>query len=103
MFDSTSRYAAIEIATLDASDADGRVRTVRYVKRRLLAKVDRQFTWVGMHVVQSGDRLDNIAARYFGDPTLFWRVCDAHTMLDPADLSDHVGGVLRIGYRLPSA
>ena len=25
-----------------------------------------------------GERLDNVAAQYLGDPTLFWRLCDAN-------------------------
>lgn len=32
----------------------------------------------GYHTRVQGDRLDNIAARYLQDPTLFWQLCDAN-------------------------
>ncbi len=106
MFDSTSRYFPLETATLERRNEDGSVTQTRYVKRRLLDKVDNRFTWVGTHKVQSGERLDNIAARYFGDPTLFWRICDTQLEPDPfalLDIAISTGQLLRIGYRLPSA
>ena len=36
--------------------------------------------------VTEGDRLDNITARFLGDPTQFWRVCDANLALLPDEL-----------------
>ena len=38
-----------------------------------------------------GDRLDNIAARYLGDPELFWRLCDANVALRPTELTETIG------------
>ena len=35
-----------------------------------------------------GDRLDNIAARYLGDPEQFWRICDANGAMRPDELTD---------------
>lgn len=32
------------------------------------------------------DRLDLLAARFFRDPTRFWRICDASDHLDPHDV-----------------
>ncbi|RPI88962.1 MAG: LysM domain-containing protein, partial [Planctomycetaceae bacterium] len=48
------------------------------------------------HLVTEGDRLDNITARYLGDPTQFWRVCDANLVLLPDELSDEPGESIRI-------
>jgi hypothetical protein len=36
--------------------------------------------------VKEPDRLDNIAARYLGDPEQFWRICDANPILEPEEL-----------------
>ena len=36
------------------------------------------FATVAQHTVQQGDRLDLIAAKYLGDPLMFWLICDAN-------------------------
>jgi len=41
--------------------------------------------------VTQSDRLDNLAARYLGDPELFWRICDANAATVPDDLTDTIG------------
>lgn len=33
-----------------------------------------------------GDRLDLVAARFYRDPLLFWRIADAADELDPLDI-----------------
>ncbi len=38
-----------------------------------------------MHAVQQGDRIDVIAARYLGDPLLYWRIADANLAVRPDD------------------
>jgi hypothetical protein len=47
------------------------------------------------HTVVQGERLDNITARYLGDPTQFWQVCDANGVLEPAEL-EQLGRTVRI-------
>ncbi|MHB1000748.1 MAG: LysM peptidoglycan-binding domain-containing protein [Armatimonadota bacterium] len=46
------------------------------------------------HVVQAGDRVDILAYRYLGDPTLWWVICDYNDIFFPLDLE--LGMVLRI-------
>lgn len=47
------------------------------------------------HTVAYGERLDQIAYRYYGDAELWWVVADINGILDPlADLP--VGKVLRV-------
>ena len=46
------------------------------------------------HVVQSGDRIDLLAYRYLGDPTLWWVICDYNDIFCPLDLE--LGTTLRI-------
>jgi nucleoid-associated protein YgaU len=38
------------------------------------------------HRVVAGDRLDLLAARYFGDPLQFWRIADANSSSSPDEL-----------------
>jgi hypothetical protein len=99
VFDPGSRYAAIEVAETTVRGGDDVDRTVRYVRRRLLRRVD-DHTPLAEHEVTPGERLDVVAARYFGDSTRFWLLCDANRVLDPRDLE--VAGV-RIVVAMPGA
>lgn len=91
MFDPTSRYAPIETATHAMPDG----HEVRYVRRRFVPPPDAGATLVE-HTVVEGDRLDNVTARYVGDPQAFWRVCDANLAVHPSELTDEIGRRLRI-------
>lgn len=95
MFSVGSRYAGLHTATLTITLPGAGTREVTYVRRRLLPRPE-DHTLLGEHVVEPGERLDHIAARYTGDPTQFWRICDATDVLRPADLE-------RPGRRLPLA
>jgi hypothetical protein len=95
MFDSASRYYNLEIATLTVTDLDGLPREIKYVRRRFVPARDGTPALVA-HTVAQEERLDNITARYLGDPTQFWRVCDANTVLEPNALTDTVGNVIEI-------
>jgi hypothetical protein len=79
VFDPTSRYATVPDATLVL---DGRM--VRYKRRRFIPEPTG--TTVIEYRVAPGDRLDLIAARYLGDPTQFWKLCDTAGVFDPAEL-----------------
>ena len=94
MFDETSRYFEIETTTLNIADPDGDTREVRYVRRCFIADANGMTTLVE-HTVTQGDRLDNITARYLGDPTLFWHVCDANNVMQPEELEE-TGRLIRI-------
>ncbi|MDP9342033.1 MAG: LysM peptidoglycan-binding domain-containing protein [Actinomycetota bacterium] len=61
------------------------MRDVRYVRRRFLPAPGSSVA-LASHTVVEGDRLDNITARYLGDPTQFWRMCDANAAMNPPDL-----------------
>jgi hypothetical protein len=87
MFDPASRYFTIETATLELKGAEGEVRRITYKRRRFIPALAGHATLVE-HSVLEGERLDNITARYLGDPTQFWRVCDANLVLCPEDLEE---------------
>lgn len=95
MFDKTSRYYTIGVATMTTLNSSGLPREIRYVRRRFIPPSDGLTTLVE-HTVTQGERLDNITARYIGDPTQFWRVCDANNVLQPTELTDEVGNVIKI-------
>jgi hypothetical protein len=91
LFPPNSRYHGIATATLLTPEGQSMV----YLQRRLVPPPE-QFALLQEHTVADGDRLDNLAAQYLGDPELFWQLCDANTALRPEELTDTVGRTLRI-------
>lgn len=92
MVDPTSRYAAVAVATTTVPDGRGGQREVRFLRRRFLPPLaGRQV--LAEHPVASGDRIDVITATYLGDPTQFWRICDANLARHPDQLTvpDRIG------------
>jgi hypothetical protein len=94
MFDPRSRYAPLADAEITVMTG-GELRTVRYKRRRFPPAPETQ-TVVALHRVTQGDRLDNITAAYLGDPTQFWRVCDANLVFQPDELTEELGRTIRI-------
>jgi len=96
MFPATSRYSGIAITSLQTADG----RTVPYLRRRFLPPSAAAIT-LAEHVVTQGERLDNITARYLGDPEQFWRVCDANNAMLPEELTDEAALGRRLRIPLP--
>lgn len=93
-YEPTSRYFPVPIAQLTVIDADGQARTIAYSLRRVIPDYDDQPV-LAEHRVAEGERLDVVTARYADDPQRFWMLCDANTVLGPAEL-EVVGRVIRI-------
>ena len=91
LFAPTSRYFGLDTLTYVTPQGT----TIVYVERRFLPPVDN-FQLIQQHTVTQGERLDNIAAQYLGDPALFWRLCDANNAMNPDDLTETVGRMLDI-------
>jgi hypothetical protein len=87
----TSRYYSIATATLVTPQG----KTVIYLERRFLPSPDN-FALLQLYTVSQGDRLDNIANKYLGDPLAFWRICDANSAMRPDDLTQTPGSQIRI-------
>ncbi len=85
-----SRYEGVPVATIDGPDGVARP----FLRRRFVAPA-AAFATLAEHVVEAGDRLDLIAARYLDDPEQYWRICDANGALDP-DALLVVGKAIRI-------
>jgi hypothetical protein len=87
----TSRYSGIDVATFALPDGG----FVPYLRRRFLPQPDR-FALLQEHVVTEGERLDNITAKYMGDPEAFWRIADANSAMRPEELTETIGRRIRI-------
>jgi len=90
-FAPTSRYFQIQIAKME--NVEG--KTIAYIRRRFVPLADR-FHLLLEHSVVQGDRIDNVTAKYLGDPEQFWRVCDANNVMQASELTETVGSTIRI-------
>ena len=92
-FPTDSRYYGSAVLTYTAPDGS----TVSYLARRIVPQPGAaNYASLAQYTVQQGDRLDLIAAKYIGDPLLFWLVCDANGAIDPDGLVRTPGKVLNI-------
>jgi hypothetical protein len=92
-FPTDSRYYGSAILTFTTPAG----QSVSYLARRIVPQPGTpNFATVAQHSVVQGDRLDLIAAKYLGDPLLFWLVCDANGAMRPGDLVATPGTVLSI-------
>jgi hypothetical protein len=92
MFEQTSRYFAIENATVSSEDGQ---RVVIYKKRRFIPAMEK-ITVLQKITIVAGDRLDNLSSRIFGDPLQYWHICDANDIIHPLELTDKPGKSIRI-------
>lgn len=92
-FPPSSRYHAVGTAQYSAADGSG--RKILYLRRRFLPPPER-LAPAEEHTVIAGDRLDLLAAKYFGDPELFWRLCDGNAAGRPGELTETPGRRLRV-------
>ena len=93
MFPVTSRYYGIDIAKYKTPEGT----EVAHLRRRFLP-VQSSAPLIAEHTVTQSERLDNITARYLGDPEQFWRVCDANNAMQPEELTAEIGRRLRIPF-----
>jgi hypothetical protein len=91
MFDHTSRYYHLEDKVHETADG----RQIAYKARRFLPQ-GQALPLLGEATVRVEERLDLISARALGDPLQFWQICDANNAMDPFDLVDEAGRVLRV-------
>ena len=84
MIGESSRYAGC-VLYIDGAD--------EFIGSRLQIDISPQPDDL-FHVVQDTDRIDLLAHRYLGDPTLWWVICDYNDIFFPLDLE--VGVILRI-------
>ena len=61
-----------------------------YLRRRFVPQPEK-LSLLQEHSWSEGDRLDNLAAQYIGDPTQYWRICDANGAMRPDELTETIG------------
>ena len=83
MFFKGSRYEKVRDAEL--TDISGRV--IKYKRIRFIPETPA----IQQHTVVQGERLDLIAHKYYRDPDLFWRICDANKAMLPDELVTEAG------------
>ncbi|MFF7650929.1 hypothetical protein ACFZCY_13900 [Streptomyces sp. NPDC007983] len=83
----TSRYHDAEIGVHTQPDGT----EVRYAKRRLLPPLAETEDETAPHTVSGGERPDQLAQRYMGDPGQWWRIADVNPALDPRELTAEPG------------
>ncbi len=92
-FPTDSRYYGF--TTLQYTSPSGQVIT--YLARRFVPQPGApNYATVAQHTVTKSDRLDLIAAKYLGDPLMFWLICDANGAIRPNDLLETPGSVVAI-------
>jgi hypothetical protein len=91
LFPPNSRYAGIDTGTLEIRNS----KSVVYLRRRFVPPPER-FALLQEYTVVEGDRLDNVAAKFIGDPEQFWQICDANAAMRPDELTETIGRRLRI-------
>lgn len=91
LYPANSRYHGTPRALLELADGE----KLPYLRRRFLPPAGRLPTLLE-HTVNEGDRLDNLAAQYLGDPELAWRLCDANNVLHPREATQRPGEQVRI-------
>jgi hypothetical protein len=92
-FPTDSRYYGS--STLCYTTANG--QSITYLARRFVPQPGvANFSTLAKHTVQQGDRLDLLAAKYLGDPLLFWLLCDANGATRPNKLVETPGAILNI-------
>jgi nucleoid-associated protein YgaU len=79
---SSSRYYGAQTQQFVLPDGT----PVMYLARRIIPQ-PATYTTPQSYVIVDGDRLDNLAARFLGDPLLYWMICDANGTTDPDALT----------------
>ena len=87
----SSRYYGDRVEQITL--ANGTV--VSYLSRRIIPQMS-VYTQTQNYSVVAGDRLDNLAARFLGDPILFWMIADANGAENPDELTAEPGKVILI-------
>jgi hypothetical protein len=91
-FPANSRYHGVEISSKTLENG----KKAAYIKRRFILIKDPDANYFTEHTVHEGDRLDNLAANYIGDPEQFWKIADDNLVLRPEELTAQPGSKILI-------
>jgi nucleoid-associated protein YgaU len=85
--DPASRYYGAAVVQYDMPDGT----PVMYLARRIIPQASTAYPATKSYVIVDGDRLDSLAAKFLGNPLLYWMICDANTAMDPDKLTAQAG------------
>ncbi|MDS9470132.1 hypothetical protein RGQ15_21500 [Paracoccus sp. MBLB3053] len=91
-FPPDSRYAGLPVMTLTLPDG----RDVKVLARRFVPPLEAVEV-TSIHEIRDGDRLDLLAAAYFGNPSQGWKILDANGIRDARQALKDTGSRLVIG------
>ncbi|MBC7992227.1 MAG: Base plate wedge protein 53 [Rhizobacter sp.] len=91
-FDAQSRYNGVPLALYQLRSGQP---AQPYVTRRFIPAPSRVAV-AARHVVTAMERPDLLAAKYFADPLLYWRIADANAVVDPHELTETIGRAIDI-------
>lgn len=90
-FSISSRYHSVEISSIENQNGE----PVAYVKRRLIPAQENYFV-LQKYICSEGDRPDLLAQKFYNDPERFWQILDANVILDPDELTNTPGKIIKI-------
>ncbi|HEX4848263.1 MAG TPA: hypothetical protein VFV30_08965 [Novosphingobium sp.] len=90
-FPPNSRYAGVPLR--ETTLPDGTTR--RFVGRRIIPQTGR-YQALDRHRAAGDERIDGLAAASYGDPELYWRICDAGGDADPGEAAGPAGRLILI-------
>jgi hypothetical protein len=88
-FSPNSRYYGVAIR--GHAEPDGTV--IAFVGRRIIPEM-QAYTPLDRHRTDGVERIDAVAAEFYGDALQYWRICDANGVEDPAVATAPEGRVL---------
>ena len=89
----SSRYYPIEDAYFRTPDGES---IIKYKKRRFIKEAKESEIVLTEFNIASGDRIDLLSYKYFGNPELYWRLCDMNGIMHPLDLTREIGKAIKI-------
>ncbi|WP_035354697.1 hypothetical protein [Edaphobacter aggregans] len=87
----SSRYTGTPVEKMTLPDGT----EVAYLSRRIVPQAT-VYSQTFDYSVADGDRLDTLAARFLGDPILYWMIADANLSYHPDELTAVPGRSIRI-------
>jgi hypothetical protein len=87
----SSRYYGLGVEQITLANG----LTVSYLSRRIIPQMSI-YTQTQNYSVVAGDRVDNLAARFIGDPILFWMIVEANGVEDADSLTAVPGRTILI-------
>jgi Base plate wedge protein 53 len=90
-FTPNSRYYGLPLRTRVNPDGT----SDNFVGRRVIPALSR-YRALDRYRVVGEERIDAVAAEVFGDPELYWRICDANGDADPGRAAQPTGRLLVI-------